>query len=368
MKHIISTKYKCFVLFIEIFIIILLLPIFYNYLPIDKNAHTTFYLPSSNIDDIADALEKNGYTVTVMDKLMLKLIETPQKGWYHVSHDAYGRLLFFATIHNKQTETMDIIVYGGETAKELVTRLSNDMKLDEVKLQQKYKTLTRFQEADIFAKRYTVARKANEETTMQYLFDLSNAQLSKFENENFSQKPDTFTLKVLLTIASIIQKESNSAGEMPAISSVIHNRLDKGMRLQMDSTLNYGEYSHVIVTPERIKNDKSYYNTYKHKGLPPYPLSTVTLNALRAAMLPQKSNYLFFMLNPNGEHNFAATYDKHLENIRAFRVYQKEREKQKQAEAEEKKKVKLEKEAKLNKDANTTLSEKDHNKSSSEKL
>ena len=348
MKHIISAKYKCFILFIEIFIVILLLPIFYNYIPIDKNAPTTFYLPSSNIDDVIDALEKNGYTVTVIDKLMLKLIRIPQKGWYHVDHDEYGRLLFFTTIHHKKTETMDIVVYAGETAEELVTRLANDMKLEKVKLQQKYKTLTRFQEADIFAKRYSIARKANEEITIQYLFDLSNAELSKFEKENFSQKPDTLTLKVLLTIASIIQKESNSVGEMPIISSVIHNRLDKGMKLQMDSTLNYGEHSHVIVTSERIKSDKSYYNTYKHKGLPPYPLGTVTLDALKAAMSPQKSDYLFFMLNPKGEHDFAATYDKHLENIRAFRVYQKERKKQKEAEEKQKQKQKIKAGKKLN--------------------
>jgi UPF0755 protein len=234
------------------------------------------------------------------------------------------------------------------------------MKLDKVKLEQKYKTLTHFQEADIFAKRYTIARKANEEVTIQYLFDLSNAQLSKFEKENFSQIPDTSTLKVLLTIASIIQKESNSVKEMPVISSVIHNRLDEGMRLQMDSTLNYGEHSHVIVTPERIRNDKSYYNTYKHKGLPPSPLATVTLDALKAAISPQKSNYLFFMLKPNGEHNFAATYDKHLENIRVFRLYQKEREKQKKAKAEEK--------AKLEKETNATLNIKNSHKSSSKKL
>ncbi len=329
MKHIISAKYKCFVLFMEIFIVLLLLPIFYNYAPIDKKASPTFYVPSSHIDDIVYALKKSGYTVTPIDKLMLKLIRTPEKGWYHVNHDEYGRLLFFATIYDKKTETMDIIIYPGETSEELVSRLSKDMKLDKVKLQQKYKMLTRFQNADILANRYTIARKANEDITMEYLFDLSNAQLSKFEKENSSRKPDTLTLKVLLTIASIIQKESNSAREMPAISSVIHNRLKKGMRLQMDSTLNYGKHSHVIITPERIKHDKSNYNTYKHKGLPPYPLGTVTMAALKAAMSPQKSNYLFFMLNQEGEHNFSATYDKHLKNIRVFRAYQKEKEAQK---------------------------------------
>ncbi len=363
MKHIISAKYKCFVLVIEIFMVILLLPVFYNYISIDKNTPTTFYIPSSNLDDIVHTLEKNGYTVTLIDKLMLTFIESPQKGWYHVDHEEYGRLRFFATLHNKKTETMDIVIYAGETAEELITRLSKDMKLDKVILQEKYKMLTRFQEADIFAKRYSIARKANEEVTIQYLFDLSNAQLSKFEKDNFTQKPDTLTLKVLLTIASIIQKESNSVKEMPLISSVIHNRLDKGMKLQMDSTLNYGKHSHVVVTPERIKSDMSYHNTYKHKGLPPYPLGTVTLDALKAAMSPQKSDYLFFMLDPKGGHNFTATYDKHLENIRAFRVYQKERAEQKKseaiqkkkAEAKKQKKAKKEEKAKLKKDTNKTL-------------
>jgi UPF0755 protein len=109
---------------------------------------------------------------------------------------------------------------------------------------------------------------------------------------------------------------------MPLISSVIYNRLEKGMKLQMDGTLNYGPYAHTIVTPERIRNDTSEYNTYKHRGLPPHPLSTVTLDALKATMKPASSDYLFFMLNENGTHNFAASYDTHLENIRAFRAYQ----------------------------------------------
>ena len=133
--------------------------------------------------------------------------------------------------------------------------------------------------------------------------------------DNFTQKPDNSTLRVLLTIASIIQKESNSAKEMPLISSVIFNRLDKGMRLQMDGTLNYGKNSRTIVTPERIKTDTSYYNTYKYKGLPPAPISSVTLDALHAAMHPAKSDYLFFMLKPDGSHTFASSYEKHLKRI-----------------------------------------------------
>ena len=112
------------------------------------------------------------------------------------------------------------------------------------------------------------------------------------------------------------------------IASVIYNRLHKKMKLQMDSTLNYGTYSHCVVTPERIKCDTSLYNTYKYKGLPPAPLGTISMEALRAAMFPAKSNYLFFMLTPTGKHTFSETYQEHLAALKLFRVYQKKKEKE----------------------------------------
>ncbi|MBT8344155.1 MAG: endolytic transglycosylase MltG, partial [Sulfurovum sp.] len=175
-----------------------------------------------------------------------------------------------------------------------------------------------------------IARKADENATMRYIFLNSRRKLNKFVRDHFKYTPELMELKIAHVIASIIQKESNSIHEMLLISSVIYNRLEKGMRLQIDSTLNYGPYAHTIVTPERIKSDESDYNTYKHKGLPPHPLSTVTLDALRASINPTTSNYIFFMLNQDGTHNFTATYRDHLQNIRAFRAYQKERNKKKQ--------------------------------------
>ena len=328
MKQIISAKYKRFVLYVEIFLVIMLLPVLYNFVPVNQGV-TTFYIPSSDVEEVTQTLEKNGYTVTWIDKLMLQLIRTPKEGWYTVDPKESGRLFFFEYLHRKQAQTMDIVVYAGETAKELTSRLSQDIKLDKEKLYRSYQTHARFGEADIFAKRYVIARKADENTTMSYLFDLSNKVLETFEKKYFHKKPDTLELRVMLTIASIIQKESNSKKEMPAIASVIYNRLDKGMKLQMDSTLNYGEHSHTVITPERIKTDTSYYNTYKYKGLPPYPLGTVTEDALYAAIHPQKSDYLFFMLNEKGEHDFAASYEEHLKNIKAFKASRKNKRKSK---------------------------------------
>ena len=330
MKNIFSDQYRHFVFYLEMFMLFLLIPLTYNLVPINQGSKT-FYIPSSNIDDVVSTLESKGYEVTLIDKMMLKIRKIPDEGWYSVEPSQKGRFLFFQHLYKQKTdELMDVVVYAGETKNELTARLANDMKLDQTKLLKIYKELAHYKEADLLAQRYTIARNADENETMQYIFLDSRRKLNQFVREHFSYTPELLELKIVHVIASIIQKESNSIEEMPLISSVIYNRLEKDMKLQMDGTLNYGPYSHTIVTPERIKNDTSEYNTYIHKGLPPEPLSTVTLDALKASMEPSQSDYLFFMLNEKGTHNFTATYEKHLENIRAFRIYQKEREKRKE--------------------------------------
>jgi UPF0755 protein len=84
----------------------------------------------------------------------------------------------------------------------------------------------------------------------------------------------------------------------------------------MDGTLNYGKFSHVKVTPERIKNDLTSFNTYKHKGLPSSPIGAVSIASIKAAIKPAKTDYLYFMKNKQGVHDFTNTYKKHRKNIK----------------------------------------------------
>jgi UPF0755 protein len=119
-----------------------------------------------------------------------------------------------------------------------------------------------------------------------------------------------------VTIASIIQKESASIEEMPLVSSVIYNRLKKNMHLQMDGTLNYGKFSHIRITPKRIKEDKSTYNTYRVRGLPSNPVCNVSFDAIKAAIFPKTTDYLYFMKSENGTHDFTRNYSTHLHNIK----------------------------------------------------
>ena len=102
---------------------------------------------------------------------------------------------------------------------------------------------------------------------------------------------------------------------MPLVSAVIFNRLKLKMPLQMDGSLNYGAYSHTKITPQRIRTDPTPFNTYRNKGIPPYPVGSASIEAIRAAVNPADVDYLYFVRNKNGVHTFSTTYKEHLDNI-----------------------------------------------------
>jgi len=318
MKKEILKRYRKLILLIEIIIVVAFSLISYHYF-LKPEGKKTFYLLSHNTESLYQSLEDNNYSMYFFDKLYLPFVEIPQEGWYHIESFDQGRFTFLDTLHKHKASTHKIIIYAGETAKEITKRLAKNLHLNAIRLLVNYRKLTRFGEGDLIAGEYSIANKSNEKDTMQYLFYQSGKIKREIQAKYTSKPINALESKIVLTIASIIQKESNYAGEMPLISSVIYNRLEKNMRLQMDSTLNYGRYSHKVINPERIKTDTSEYNTYKYKGLPPKPLCSISKEAYEAAYLPQTTNYFFFMLDRNGTHLFANSYKEHLVNVRKFK-------------------------------------------------
>ena len=318
MKKLIRKKYHFLRFLSKIFIGLLLIPLIYNYIPVQKGK-STFYLPSSNIESVIKTLQENGYGVSNIDKIMLKYFQTPEAGWYTVEKTPKKRFKFFEQLNKQKAKTIRVKIYAGETSEELTKRLAKDLRLNPKKLLQEYRRLTKYLEGDIFSGFYHVSRKADERAVISALFSMSNTKLQTFITKNSNENLNEIEIKILLIIASIIQKETNNKKEMFLVSSVIQNRLNKAMKLQMDGTLNYGKYAHKAVTSSRIKKDTSYYNTYKHGGIPPAPLCAIDITALQAALTPSKTNYLYFMLNKKGKHDFASTYKQHVKNIKAFR-------------------------------------------------
>ncbi|ADY72746.1 aminodeoxychorismate lyase [Desulfurobacterium thermolithotrophum DSM 11699] len=131
----------------------------------------------------------------------------------------------------------------------------------------------------------------------------------------------------ILTVASIVEKETSIPEEKPIIAGIIYNRLIKGMRLQCDPTVYY---SYRLVGIEKRKLHKgdtlfpSPYNTYYTKGLPPTPICNPGLESIEAAMFPKKTSYLYFVAE-DGRHLFSKSYNHHLKLIRKIYKYGEKR-------------------------------------------
>ncbi len=123
----------------------------------------------------------------------------------------------------------------------------------------------------------------------------------------------------VVTLASIVEKETGVPNERPMIASVFANRLRQGMRLESDPTVIYG-VSGFDGNLRRADLDDAAnaYNTYQHYGLPPGPISNPGLEALRAVIDPAPSQLLYFVSKNDGTHEFSETYRKHVDAVERY--------------------------------------------------
>lgn len=130
------------------------------------------------------------------------------------------------------------------------------------------------------------------------------------------------TIHQIVTMASIIEKETGTADERPVVSSIYYNRLAKNMALQADPSVIYAELLQGTYSGALHHADmqyKSAYNTYTHPGLPPGPIANPGKTSLEAAMHPAVTDYFYFVADGNGHHRFAHTLEEHNQNVAAYR-------------------------------------------------
>jgi UPF0755 protein len=131
-----------------------------------------------------------------------------------------------------------------------------------------------------------------------------------------------------MVMASIIEKETAIAEERGQVASVFINRLQQGMRLQTDPTVIYGITKGEGVLGRGLRQSElrreTPYNTYVIDGLPPTPIANPGAEAIKAAMNPDTTDYLFFVADGTGGHAFAATLDEHNDNVARWRAIEAE--------------------------------------------
>lgn len=152
--------------------------------------------------------------------------------------------------------------------------------------------------------------------------------ISKF-NEDFAYYLPQFTAKNIkwtsgLTLASLVQREAANVADMPLIAGILWNRLNQGMTLDVDATLQYvrgntgkGWWAPITVTDKQIDSP---FNTYLHTGLPPHPIAEPSLNAIAAVLNPAATDCLYYLHDKNHLTHCAATYEEHQANIQKYLI------------------------------------------------
>ena len=298
-----------------IFAIILVIVLsFIAYLLTPITSSKIVYIPQGSVFKSIAHLQEDGVNLNGIDAVILRLIGHPQSGWIDLKKENLTRIEYLYKLTTAKAATHTITLIPGETTVIFLEQIAQQLNLDSTKLKEAYANTADMSEGLLVPDTYSIPKSINEERLIDYLLKESLEKHKKLSNRLLGSYDESKWLQ-LVTLASVIQKEAASLEDMPMVSSVIHNRLKKNMRLQMDGTLNYGKHSHQKVTAAQIRSDQTSYNTYKHRGLPDVPVCNVSFEALNAAINPKHTDYLYFVRGKNGEHIYSSYFSTHHKNI-----------------------------------------------------
>jgi UPF0755 protein len=176
-------------------------------------------------------------------------------------------------------------------------------------------------EGYLFPETYALPRGTPAATLITMMVDRFRASYTEELQEKAREQQ--LTTRQVVTLASLVEKETGKGDERPLVAAVYRNRMNIGMGMQADPTVVYalqkaGRYNGNI-RREDLAID-SPYNTYKYSGLPPGPIASPGKASLEAALSPADVRYLYFVSRNDGSHVFAETLDAHNRNVQEFQI------------------------------------------------
>lgn len=189
----------------------------------------------------------------------------------------------------------------------------------DAKLLNKYDIPATIMEGYLYPDTYYFPKGTSERAIMEVMLRQMQTRIT-LEMRAKSQSMN-LTMHEVLTLASIVEKETGKSAERPTIASVFHNRMARGMRLESDPTAVYGvDLQGGPVTASHVREENPY-NTYKINGLPPTPIASPGIDAIKAVLYPADTNYLFFVAKGDGGHVFSVTYEQHQQAVKEWRKF-----------------------------------------------
>ncbi len=322
---------KILITFLCFSLILLIFTFTYPYIKPSEGDNIVYVKEGSTVKDIADSLYSKKIIFNKTYFYLVTYLKNAQKelkaGVYRIPDNISYINLVNLFVKGGKNKLMPVTIPEGIWLPDLAGLLSKKMGLDSVKIinlsndQNFIKSLgvkANNLEGYLLPETYFFDKNMDEKKVLKFLVK----QMDKLFDSTNTQKMRqlNMTKHEILTLASIIDGESNKFDEFAKISSVYHNRLKRGMMLQADPTIQY------IVRGERPKRIlfrhleiNSPYNTYKKYGLPPGPINNPGKQAVYAALNPAITDYFYFVADVNGRHKFATTLSEHNRNVAIYR-------------------------------------------------
>ena len=174
-------------------------------------------------------------------------------------------------------------------------------------------------EGYLFPETYNFSKSTNEATMIKKMVDTFKEKAWKKKYRDRAIELG-FSFHEIITLASLIEKETGKDSERKQISSVFHNRLKKNMRLQTDPTVIYAMANFDGNIRKRDLKIDSPYNTYRHKGLPPGPIASPGIKSIVSALYPANTSNLYFVSKQDGSHQFSATLNEHNRAVQKYQL------------------------------------------------